>query len=399
MQEEINTKELKELLDQGKPLYVLDVRNSKDFAKSKIEGNQGFIIENAPYMEIVEKGGGNDFKNSLQEYASRSLKLPRESLIVTVCNRGNSSLVVSSALRELNYSSTSLKGGMKGWGEFYDSKLIVETDRLKIFQISRPSRGCLSYYINSSGEGLFIDPARHIQNYLSLAQQNGNNTRYVFDTHCHADHISGAKALATNLKCDYLLHPYDGIHPLDGLPATFQYRPLWDGQEYPLGKISIKVIHIPGHTLGNSGFLIDNQYLFVGDSIFLTSIARPDLGGHAETWTPIYYRSLNKLLALPNTLNVLPAHFHSMKEQNQKGYFGSSIEELRNKNEGLKMAQKSEKEFMEYILKSLPIFPKEYIDIKRINLGLLNVNEDQAAELELGKNICALGGLSKSECH
>ena len=71
----------------------------------------------------------------------------------------------------------------------------------------------------------------------------------------------------------------------------------------------MKTLHIPGHTLGNVAYLVDDRYLFTGDSIFIESIARPDLGGKGDTWAPLHYHSLRRLLELPDDTVVLPAHF------------------------------------------------------------------------------------------
>ena len=137
-------------------------------------------------------------------------------------------------------------------------------------------------------------------------------------------------------------------------------------------------------------YLLDETYLFTGDSIFIESIARPDLGGRGDTWAPIHYDSLSKLLQLDDSLMILPGHFSSMKEENDSGLYAGTLGQLKQDNEGLLMAQKSADEFVDYILASLPKFPEEYVDIKRVNAGLLEVGESKASELELGKNICAL---------
>ena len=99
---------------------------------------------------------------------------------------------------------------------------------------------------------------------------------------------------------------------------------------------------------------------------------------------------------LPDDTLVLPAHFSSVEEANQNNMYCATLGELKKTNEGLIMAQKSLEEFSAYILSNLPEFPKEYIDIKRVNVGLLHPDEEQAIELELGKNICALSHPSRS---
>ena len=235
-----------------------------------------------------------------------------------------------------------------------------------------------------------IDPLRHAENYLEFARAKKLQIALVLDTHAHADHISSGPALAQWLHVPYYLHPYDAIHPMDVLPAQIAFEPIRDGQEFSIGKASIKTIHIPGHTLGNVAYLLNEKHLFAGDSIFLESIARPDLGGRGETWAPLHYRSLRKLLELPETTAVLPGHFSHPREANEQGLYTASLGELKKENEGLRMAQKSESEFVRYILSSLPQFPPQYVDIKRVNAGLILADNEKAAELELGRNVCAL---------
>ncbi len=174
------------------------------------------------------------------------------------------------------------------------------------------------------------------------------------------------------------------------LPARLGFAYLADGQEFEVGGHRLSTLHIPGHTLGNTAFLLDGRYLFTGDSIFIESIARPDLGGHGDTWAPLHYASLRRLLELPDETLVLPGHFASLAEQGEGGRFVATLGELRRANEGLAMAAGEEQEFVDYILASLPEFPDEYVEIKRVNAGLVQVGEAKASELELGKNICAL---------
>ncbi|MCS7041106.1 MAG: hypothetical protein NZP34_15985, partial [Caldilineales bacterium] len=100
--------------------------------------------------------------------------------------------------------------------------------------------------------------------------------------------------------------------------------------------------------------------------------------------------SLAKLLNLPAETVILPGHFSSLREADENGLFAQTLGTLKAQNEGLQMVQRGEEEFVRYILSSLPTFPPQYVDIKRVNAGLLVPDEDKASELELGKNICAL---------
>jgi glyoxylase-like metal-dependent hydrolase (beta-lactamase superfamily II) len=286
---------------------------------------------------------------------------------------------------------------MKAWGLHYATRAVVETPTLAVYQVSRPARGCLSYVVASAGKAVVIDPLRHLHPYLDLARSKGFTIERVIDTHGHADHISGGPALASQTGSSYHLHPYDAIHPIDVLPATFPYEPIRDGQIFSVGEHELEALHIPGHTLGLVAIRLDDRYLFTGDSIFIRSIARPDLGGKAETWAPLHGRSLRKLLELPGRMTVLPGHFSSLDEADDKGIFAASLDDLKQRNNGLLVLQgENEDGFVRYLIESLPRFIPEYVDIKRINAGLLAAGEDDASALELGKNVCALSQAYKA---
>ncbi len=394
MKPELTVEELKERLDRGEPVLVLDVRSAGEFARWRIEGARGPAILNVPYTRILGAAEEDDLAKAAADYAAEHLhdRLPRDRPVVAVCAKGGASAFVAEGLRSLGYEASNLRGGMAAWGDHYEIRVVLSEGDLVVHQVARPARGCLSYVVASRGEAVVLDPLRHDDRYARFVEQRGLRLVRVLDTHAHADHISGARALARRLGVPYGFHPYDGIHPMDGLPATFDYEPLWDGWRVELGASVLEARHVPGHTLGNLAFLLDRRILFSGDSIFLRSIARPDLGGKAEAWTALHYRSLRRLMELPAETLVLPGHFSGPDEAGAGGVFAAPLGEVRTSNEGLKMAAGSQEAFTSYILSSLPSFPPEYLDIKRVNAGLLEATEDLAAELELGKNLCALAG-------
>jgi glyoxylase-like metal-dependent hydrolase (beta-lactamase superfamily II) len=235
-----------------------------------------------------------------------------------------------------------------------------------------------------------FDPARHIGIYHELAAAVDAQIERVMDTHLHADHLSGGPQLGRHDHIPYHLHPYDAIHPMDMLPARMTYRPLEAGQTFRIGRAKVKVLHFPGHTLGMVAFLIEGRYLLSGDSLFLESIARPDLGGKAEAWAPLLYDSLKRIAELPDATLVLPAHFSDVTTADENGVFRATLGELKQHNPGLLKLAEGEKAFSDYILANLPEFPAAYVEIKRANAGLVSPDERKAQELELGKNICAV---------
>lgn len=383
---------LKRKLDAEEPLFVFDVRNRDEYAAGRVEGRVPHPALNVPYFEILEAGGGEDMVEAVKNFGTRELagRLPKDNPIVAVCAKGGTSAIVAEALRAIGYPAVNLAGGTRAWGEMYEILPALDRPGLQIWQAARPARGCLSYIAASGPDAVVIDPLRHVDRYLEFARRKQLKIRFVLDTHAHADHLSGGPALARAAGATYHLHPYDAIHPMDLLPAKIPYEPLRDGQVLRFGSAALEAIHIPGHTLGNMAFLLDRNTLFTGDSIFVTSIARPDLGGHAEAWTPLHRASLRRLLELPDDTFVLPAHASGPQEADRRGVVGARLGDLRVSNEGLRRAAGAEKDFQDWILASLPVFPPQYVDIKRANIGLVRPDEDAAQELELGKNVCAL---------
>lgn len=388
----ITAKELHDLLNRDDELFVIDVRNRDAFEAWKLESRRQLNMINVPYFEIIEEGGEDDMVDAVVSYARRHWtdKLPKDALIVVVCAKEGTSDLVAQGLRRLGYRAVILQGGMGSWGDYYDVRPVVVGDELTIFQINRPARGCLSYMVASDGQAVVIDPLRHTDVYANLAREQGLDIVRVLDTHGHADHISGGPALARELNIPYHLHPYDAIHPLDVLPATVVYEPLWDKQQFQVGHATVRALHVPGHTLGNMVFVVNDAYVFTGDTIFIESIARPDLGGRGETWAPIHYDSLNSLLELPEDALILPGHFSAPSEADDQGLYARTLGALKESNDGLRQLLQGKDDFVRYILSNLPVFPEQYIDIKRVNAGLLRPDEEEAAELELGRNICAL---------
>lgn len=391
----IHPRQVWERLLRREPLFILDVRNRDEFERWRVEGPRSVPTLNIPYFELLDlEGEEEDVAESVMRGVQAQLmaKLPTDDRpILAVCAEGNTSNFVAEGLRRLGFDAVNMEGGMAAWGNFYYWRPIAESERFSLYQVVRPARGCLSHVLVSDHHAAVFDPARHIETYHELAAAVGARIEWVLDTHLHADHLSGGPQLGQRDHIPYHLHPYDAIHPMDMLPARVAYRPLEAEQTLHIGRAELKVLHFPGHTLGMVAFLIEGRYLLSGDSLFLESIARPDLGGRAETWTPLLYDSLVRMTQLPDETLVLPAHFSDIAAGDEKGIFRATLGALKRRNPGLLKLAAGEKAFCDYILASLPEFPQGYIEIKRSNAGLVSLDERRAQELELGKNICAVG--------
>jgi glyoxylase-like metal-dependent hydrolase (beta-lactamase superfamily II)/rhodanese-related sulfurtransferase len=375
----ISVAELDEMIERGESFLLLDVRNQDEFERWKIEGRNPFETVHIPYFQFIEDEDGS------------VNRVPKGKQVVVVCAKGGSSEYVADVLRQRGYDAVNLEGGMIAWGNYYRVRRIEAVKDVALYQIIRVARGDLAYAVVSNGEGILIDPTRHIEQYTNLAEREGFRIVGIFDTHAHADHISGGPKLAKALGVPYFMHPYDAIHPIDMLPATIEYEYLKDGFTFQFGNATLKGIHIPGHTLGNMAFLVNDRYLFTGDSIFIVSVARPDLGGRGQEWAPIHYESLyKKLLVLPDETLVFPAHFATAsREGRPDGTFYDTLGNIK-RNNPREYQSPSKEAFIEFMLSTLPVFPPQYVDIKRVNAGLLVPDEEKAQELELGKNVCAL---------
>ena len=385
--------ELYHRLNEGGRFTILDVRNRDEFDAWKIEGKSPIQTVNIPYFDLLELESENE---EIAAAVARAVpgrlhdSLPRSLPVLAVCAKGDTSVHVAEGLRRLGYQAVNLAGGMAAWGDHYEIHPVVETRRLTLLQISRPARGCLSYMLASGGQAMVVDAARHIDTYTGAAEERGWRITGVLDTHLQADHLSGGMALANALGVDYWLHPYDSIHPDDLLPATFPFHYLEGDMRFSLGEVSLRALHLPGHTLGMTNPLVDDRFLLTSDTLFVGSIGRPDLGGRAKTWAPMLYRSLQRVLALPDSTVILPAHFSQMREADDAGCYCAPLGALPDQNEGLRMLGQGLEAFSAYILAHLPEHPPSYDDIRRVNTGLLQVDEAKASELELGRNQCAL---------
>lgn len=367
---------------RDEPLFILDVRNEEEFRRSPIEGRANLTTVNIPYFEFIEDEDG------------AAARVPAGREIFVVCAREGSSQYVAGVLQERGYQARYLEGGYVSWGNFYDVRDVVTADWGRIVQIARPARGDLSFAVISRGKAALIDPMRHIQVYRDVVAEAGATLTHIFDTHVHADHISGGPALAQETGATYYVHAYDAIHPIDMLPAVIAYTHVQEGDRFEIGAVTITARWFPGHTLGQVNYRLDapdgRSALFTGDGIFLRSFGRPDLGGKGEAWTPILYRSITERLprmADDDTL-ILPAHFSTLDEGDANGVFAAPFAEVRATNDALR--PRDEAEFTSYVLSHLPVFPREYVEIKRVNIGLVTPCDGTANELELGKNICAL---------
>lgn len=173
--------------------------------------------------------------------------------------------------------------------------------------------GCLAqgaYYIESEGEAAIIDPLREVAPYIKKAEKNNAKIKYVFETHFHADFVSGHIDLAEKTGATIIYGP--------SAKTEFKAHIAHDGEEFKLGKYTIKTLHTPGHTLESTCFLMSDEtgkplYIFTGDTLFIGDVGRPDLAQKStitmEDLAGMLYDSLEtKIKTLPDDVIVFPAH-------------------------------------------------------------------------------------------
>ena len=174
--------------------------------------------------------------------------------------------------------------------------------------------GCLAqgaYYITSNGEAGIIDPLRETQPYIDKLQKDGVKLKYIFETHFHADFVSGHLDLARKTGASIVYGP--------NASPEFEFISAKDGKEFKIGDINIKVLHTPGHTMESTTYLLKDESgkdycIFSGNTLFLGDVGRPDLAQKSAHMTQedlagLLYESLNtKIMPLADDVIVYPAH-------------------------------------------------------------------------------------------
>lgn len=369
----ISPAELKKRLDENKVEFLFDLRNEDEFKAWPIEGRQDF-----PSLNISQV----DFAGEEELYMDR---FPKDKEIIMVCAHGDSSRYEAELFTEKGYNAVNLEGGMDLWSEYYETHKV--TDAPLIYQIYRTAKGCICHVVVSKDEAVVIDPNRHVEKIIAFTDSLGVKITHVIDTHLHADHISGGRDIAQRTGAKYF------INPLDAEGATFKYEALRDGGNLKVADNNFSFIHTPGHTLGITSLLLNGKYLFTGDTIMKTDMGRPDLGGKAEEWAGMLYNTLfSKLKSLSDDIIILPAHAHSIKEQDENVIVSLTMGEARRSSMLFNITDK--KEFITSVIWSLPENPDSYQEIRKVNLGIISPDEAKKKELEIGKNLC---GMKKTE--
>ena len=372
----IEPETLKDRIDQGRAVTILDVRTDSAYEKWHIDGKSVTSI-NIPYFEFLDE----EVDDVLEQ-------IPDDRELVVICAKGGSSEYVAGTLLEHDYDAIQLEDGMNGWARLYDAVEVTNYDGSgTLLQYQRPSSGCLGYFIYDDGEAAIIDPLRvFTDRYLSDADKLGADLKYALDTHIHADHISGVR----NLDDEGV----EGVIPAAAVDRGVTYADKLttadDGDEFQVGNATIEAVATPGHTTEMTAYLIDDSLLATGDGLFVESVARPDLEagdeGAPDAARMLYDSLQERVLTLPDETLIGGAHFSDAAKPAADGSYTAPIGDLVEEMDALTLPKG---EFVDKILADMPPRPANYTDIIKTNLGQQTADDEEAFTLELGPNNCA----------
>lgn len=371
---EITPAELKRRLDDGERFTLLDTRRPDDFEAWQLT-HPNLRAVNVPFTEFIDDDG--------TPAETVPAGVPDERLVVS-CGKGISSRFVTEYLVREGWDALALADGMEGWARLHEPRELTHTTAgLDVVQYHRPSSGCLSYLLYSGGEAVVIDPLRAFTTqYVRDARERGARLTYALDTHVHADHISGVREVAEESDALALL-------PAGATERGLAYdaQLLEAGETRAFGDHEIDVIALPGHTTEMLGYRVGDVFV-TGDTIFLESVARPDLedADAARDAAATLWDTLQTLRELPEELIIAPAHVSPTTAPGGDGAFTASLGSLLTSHT---VFDESQDEFVERVVENLPPRPPNFEEIIEVNLGRETADSTEAFELELGPNNCA----------
>jgi glyoxylase-like metal-dependent hydrolase (beta-lactamase superfamily II)/rhodanese-related sulfurtransferase len=396
---QIKPDDLKKRIDKGEDIFILDVRTPEEHKSWKVSYDR---YQDSSVIPIDALSSADSLK-----------QIPKDKEIVTFCGHGNRSMAAAKTLSELGYNVKSIVGGLDGWNSVYDIASISDIDSsLRIWQIRRLSKGCMSYMVASTYDksAIVIDATCEIDKAISkIVNKNELRITKLIDTHMHADHLSGATRLAKKYGADVYISSLEGYNTKNGT-EEMSFKSIRDGDIIQVGDgIVLEAIHTPGHTNGSMSFRLQNSinktkttnssnnvdkdnnhnnYLFTGDTLFVDGIGRPDLHNKAEECTLNLFNTYHqKILNLPDETLILPAHFGGSFEHQK--LISNTINSIKQK---INLLSASEAEFIKFVTGSTSSLPQpmNYDKIISINKNMTLCDTIEQKDIEAGPNACGI---------
>ncbi|HUR68095.1 MAG TPA: MBL fold metallo-hydrolase [Candidatus Thermoplasmatota archaeon] len=366
MADSITAEALRQRMDKGEKLSILDVRDKEDFAEWRIPG----ALHCDAYDDLSAGRPG-----AVQTFAL----LPRDRLVVAVCYAGHTSRYAADVLKARGFQAVSLQGGMNGWSTAWNAAEVSGAAGARVIQVRRTGKGCLSYLVGSEGEAAVIDPSLDPSIYLELAREKGWTIKHVLETHVHADHLSRARALSSAAAAS--------LHVPRTERIRFSALAVDEGTRIKVGAHELVAMRTPGHTNESTCYLLDQKLLFTGDTLFLDAIGRPDLEADRQQATSralTLHATLERLQKLPPETLVLPCHT-SAPVPFDKRPLVAQLHQVRARTPMLALPRN---EFVARILDKLPETPPNHKLIVKANEAGDASGLD--ASVEAGANRCAV---------
>ena len=420
MVETISADEFRDRIDERRrgerSFAVVDTRPADSFEGWRVAGATHYFYK--PFHEFDV----DDFE--------RETGLSPDDTVVTICAKGKASENFADELDAAGYADVVVVAdGMRGWSAVYDRTPVPVPDApdaappLDVVQIQRRAKGCLGYLVvggrepgdadrvlaNTAGSdrvAVAVDVSRHGDEWVEAAAERGASIAAVLDTHVHADHLSGGRALADDLGVPYFLPAAAAERDV-----AYDFEPIGRNETLDAGGVDLKALATPGHTDDGASYLVGDAAVLTGDTLFTDSVGRTELQfsaggdgdngevdrdaadeGAAGAARRLYDSLHGTLLAQPDDVVVCPGHFAVAND----GTTGevvpgepvfTTVGDARREIDVLDL---DADDFVDRITRTLPEKPPNYESVIAANRGVESPADETAAiELELGPNRCA----------
>lgn len=371
--EEITAQQLESEIVRREDIAIVDVRPTVDVDRWKIDAN------GLPFLNLPEDAIAADPERAKSMIAGIARNGTR---VRVICNRGRASLRAAEALSSNGLPAATVGGGMIAWSRLLSPRPVDVGTDTTVIQFMREARGCLSYLVAADGEALVVDPAPAVEPYIAAARSLGATITRTLDTHVHADHLSGTRAIAEREGA--ALH-LSAAALKRGVQYADRVQPVSDGDRLEVGTADVKVVALPGHTTDNVGVLIDGRALIGGDSLFADSVARPDLEagdeGAEDAARTLYDTLHERILTLDDDTLLLPCHYPGGRRSD------AVAPTLGRVKEAIDLLAYDRETFAEQAIADMPPRPANYLNIIAVNLGA--ESGPDVGGLEVGANSCA----------